>query len=219
MKLISLSSNTSRFVLFTLSIIVIGLGFQNCAKQDQEDSSSLSQESIDTYPSRYPAPEIEVLNTIPTVLKIDSVVVSFKVNFFGLGQLTNATCTLNGVLLRNCTDGMLTIENLTDSANQLVISAVGTYDRKPKDKIIVFQVDKTPPTVRFSSLPANPSNQKNFNFTFLATDATTDVASVECSLDNGSFISCNSMSQFNATNLSNGEHFLAVRATDRRHRL
>ncbi len=215
LKIISLSSNTTRIVLLAVSTMVIGLGFQNCAKQNQEDSSSLSKESIDTDPSRYAAPEIEILNTVPTVLKIDSVIVNFKVNFFGLGQLTNATCTLNGVLLRNCTDGMVTIENLKDSSNQLVISAMGTYDRKPQDKVIVFQVDKTPPNVRFSSVPADPSNQKNFNFTFLATDSMTDVASVECSLDGGLYISCTSMSQFNVTNLSNGEHTLSVRATDR----
>lgn len=195
-------------------VLVVFFGFQNCAKQGEEEAASTASDLIDQDPSRFSEPEIEILSTVPNVLKTDSLIVSFTVNFFGYGKLQSATCKLNGVDLRNCTDGMVTIENLRDSAYQLVISAQGSNNRKPKDKIIAFQVDKTPPVVRLSTTPSNPSNQRNFNFTFSATDSTSTVASVECSLDGGPFISCTSMSSFNAANLSNGERSIAVRATD-----
>lgn len=69
-------------------------------------------------------------------------------------------------------------------------------------------VDGTAPAVTLTSHPANPSNDTAPSFGFSASET----ATFECKLDGGAFGACTSPTGY--TNLVDGSHTFAVRATD-----
>ena len=75
-----------------------------------------------------------------------------------------------------------------------------------------FQIDKILPDTAISSQPTNPSASTDASFAFSGSDATSGVASFQCSLDGAAFVTCTSPQNY--TGLASGSHTFQVRAID-----
>ncbi|MFM8311728.1 MAG: IPT/TIG domain-containing protein, partial [Ilumatobacteraceae bacterium] len=77
---------------------------------------------------------------------------------------------------------------------------------------VTFTVDVTAPSVNVTS-PTSPTRLTSASVAFTATDGGSGIATVECSLDGGTFTVCTSPASLSG--LGAGSHTLVVRATDR----
>jgi hypothetical protein len=76
----------------------------------------------------------------------------------------------------------------------------------------VYTVDKTaPPTPVLTQTPPDPSSQAESTFAWTDSEAG---LSFECSLENGTYVSCSSPYTYTVASNSNGVHQFAVRAVD-----
>jgi uncharacterized repeat protein (TIGR01451 family) len=125
---------------------------------------------------------------------------------FTVSEAATVECRLNGGAFAPCTspfdlgvlaEGSSTFEvRATDAAGN-----VGTAS-------YAWVVDLTPPSLSFTSTPANPTNQTSASFAFTVSGAT----SVTCRLDSGAFSACGS--PVTLSGLSDGSHTFTVRAED-----
>lgn len=89
------------------------------------------------------------------------------------------------------------------NGNQCTVAADGTTN-----SITAVFEDNLPPTISFSSVPLSYSNQASGMIAFTADEA----ATFECKVDSGTYTSCTS--PFSYSGLANGQHTVAIKATD-----
>lgn len=124
--------------------------------------------------------------------------------------LVSVQCKLDDQLAQDCLAQSLSMTNLTDGAHAVLIT-IADSESKEASFTVNFRIDATPPIASFGGTPGGTSGPaKSFEFT--ATDATSTIASFECSLDNSLFSTCTSPRAY--TNLAPGMHNFRVRAKD-----
>jgi large repetitive protein len=99
--------------------------------------------------------------------------------------------------------------NLADSPHTFTVRAIDTAGNIGASASYGWTIDTFAPTTTVTQKPASLSSTSSATFTFAASEAGSTFA---CRLDNGSFSSCASPKTY--TNLSDGPHTFAVRATD-----
>lgn len=88
-------------------------------------------------------------------------------------------------------------------------SAAGSLSSTFSADSAAIKVDKTAPETTINSKPADPTNSTSASFGFSSNETG---STFQCSIDNGSFSSCNSPKSYSS--LTNGPHTFQVRATD-----
>lgn len=118
-------------------------------------------------------------------------------------------CSLDGAAFTTCVSPQ-TYENLDMGVHTFAVrvrDSVGNLDPTPATR--TWLVDFTAPDTTLLSAPSGTISMASALFTFTASE--TEVT-FECSLDSAAFATCTS--PFNATDLEQGAHTFAVRATD-----
>lgn len=128
-----------------------------------------------------------------------------------LSGIASQNCQFNGSPLSNCSSP-LKLANLTQANNKLQIQVVDRAGNLSQMATADWSIDFTAPTIAFQSTPANPSEDLVQKFSFIATDAETGVAKIECSLDQSAFMAC--QSPYEIPDLSEGAHSLIVQVTN-----
>jgi len=120
-------------------------------------------------------------------------------------------CSLDGASYAACTSprNFTGLSNGSHTFNVRATSATGT-DSTPGS--FTWTVDNVSPTTAFTSAPSGTRASTSESISFTATDATSGVASYECSLNNATFTVCTSPAAL--TGLAQGAQNFRVRSTD-----
>ncbi len=129
-----------------------------------------------------------------------------------VGHVEGFECSLDTGAFAACT----TPEELTglgDGPHVFKVRAVngeGNVDFSPAT--YEWKVDTTPPEVTITAGPSGTTKATTAKFEFTATDAGSEIAGYECSLDSAAFEACASPKEY--AGLADGSHTFEVRATD-----
>ncbi|MBI3071470.1 MAG: hypothetical protein HYY84_05010 [Deltaproteobacteria bacterium] len=153
-----------------------------------------------------PAPPDTAFAVVPATLS-NSAAASFS--FFCLSA-TNCSylCSLDNATETSC-ESPLQLTAIADGAHTFAVRAVsgaGVRDQTPAS--FTWTVDTTGPAVVFDGGPAALTNAASGTIAFAATEP----ASFSCTFDDGGAANCTS--PFSFSGLADGQHTLAVRATD-----
>ncbi len=129
---------------------------------------------------------------------------------FGFTASEPATfqCKLDGEPFAACATPK-TYTTVADGAHSFAVRAIDTAGNIGASASYGWTIDTFAPTTTITQKPASLSSTSSATFAFAASEAGSAFA---CRLDNGSFSSCASPNTY--TNLSDGSHTFAVRATD-----
>nr|HEX4317278.1 Ig-like domain-containing protein [Kofleriaceae bacterium] len=116
-------------------------------------------------------------------------------------------CKVDGGAFAACSSPD-TITGLADGSHTFTVQATDTAGNVGS-AAFTWTIDTVPPTVTFTSTPANPSNSASATFAFTSNDGT---ATLTCSLDGATFTACASPKAL--TGLADGSHTFTVHATD-----
>lgn len=125
-------------------------------------------------------------------------------------NLASVTCAIDGGSFSACTSPR-SFTSLAQGDHTVVVRATDNAGNTTEDDV-TFRVDTIAPDLTIQS-PANNSfiSSTSVNVSFTTSDANADA--VECRLDSGSFAACTSA--YALSGLSQGNHTVQVRATDR----
>lgn len=129
-----------------------------------------------------------------------------------LGSVVGFECRLDGGSYAACTSPH-TYPGLAEGDHTFFVRAVDWINlRDSTPASYTWTVDTLAPTTEILSSPAALSAGADATFEFTGADGGSGVASYQCSIDGGSFAACTSPTTY--TDLSDGDHTLAVRAID-----
>lgn len=158
--------------------------------------------TVDTVP---PSVTIDNLASLPLITNITSMTFVFSSSEPG-----TFTCSIDGGAGSPCTSPK-TYTGLAEGAHNIsinVVDSVGNASANPAT--FSWSIDVTAPIA--SIVNVNPNSAVN-NSTDLSIEFnSSESASFECSVDNAAYVSCSS--PLNLSNVAEGNHWFAVRATD-----
>jgi hypothetical protein len=129
---------------------------------------------------------------------------------FTANEASTFECKLDGSDFAPCSSPKIyTNPNLGDGLHSFAVRAIDTAGNIGTSASYGWTIDTFAPTTTITQKPASLSSTSSATFAFAASEAGSTFA---CRLDNGSFSSC--ASPTNYANLSDGPHTFAVRATD-----
>ena len=121
---------------------------------------------------------------------------------------TTQQCSLDGGAFAACASPK-TVAGLAQGSHTFQVKATDAAGNTGAAASFTWTVDTTPPTVTFTSTPANPSNSASATFAFTVSETGT---TQQCSIDGGAFAACTSPRTL--AGLADGSHTFAVKATD-----
>jgi large repetitive protein len=124
---------------------------------------------------------------------------------FSANETAVFACKLDGGSFVACSSPK-SYSNLVDAAHTFTVRATDVAGNTGGASH-EWTIDTIAPTVAITRAPTNPSNVTSPVFEFSASDG-----SVQCKLDEGSFVACTSPKSY--SNLGDGTHTFTVRATD-----
>ncbi len=158
------------------------------------------------------APVIAFQQTPPALGNSSSAAFKYSITDAGTGVQTSE-CSLDGAAYIACAMDMMNYANLADGSHTFQVRATDRAGNVGLSALQTFVIDLKPPAVRLTEVPAAFSNLKDFNFRFEATDDR-GIARVECRVDAGSYVVCDSNSAHMVRDLAEGGHRFSVRAID-----
>lgn len=123
-------------------------------------------------------------------------------------------CSLDGAAYAACGKDAMSYAGLAEGSHNFRVRAYDKAGNAGLSELVTFEIDLKPPTVQLTVVPPAFSNLANFNFGFVAND-NKGIAKVECKLDAGAYVNCDSVSSHMARNLAEGGHRFTVKATDK----
>jgi len=139
---------------------------------------------------------------------------SFRYSITDAGSgVQSQECSFDGGAYVACSNSASDFANLADGSHNFKIRATDKAGNVGNSPVITFEVDKKPPTVLLTKVPQAYSNQANFTFNFTATDDR-GIDKVECKIDAGAYVNCDTLGSHLAQNLAEGGHRFTVRAID-----
>ena len=128
--------------------------------------------------------------------------------------IASCTLTISDGQTHDCSggDGSADFSMSDGSGYTASISISDNAGNSASSNTDTFGVDTTSPSASIDSNPAHPSDSTTATFEFSGSDATSGVASIECSLNDAAYGACTS--PFSQANMGDGEHTFAVRAID-----
>lgn len=182
------------------------LPFQNCSKKFSTDAS-LTETPQNTVGN----PDISFTNTA-VFINTASVELNFSMIIPQGDFLQSALCQVGSRVAQSCDSGRVVYNDLADGQHSLRV-LVTTQNGGSVEETHVFSKDTIAPVVTVSSTPATITSSTAASFVFVTSDSLSGLQSIECSIDNGSFIPCSSPSNYNG--LASGARSFRLRATDR----
>jgi CSLREA domain-containing protein len=125
--------------------------------------------------------------------------------------VTTVECRIDAEAFGAC-ESPETFTDLPDGPHTFEVKATDAAGNTSTPVSRSWTVDTEPPEVTITSGPAGTVNSTTAIFQFAATDETSTVTSIECSLDGAAFSTCASPKEY--TGLANGNHKFEVKATD-----
>lgn len=127
---------------------------------------------------------------------------------FTANEAATFECKLDGEPFAACA-APKTYTTVANGAHSFAVRAIDTAGNIGASVSYGWTIDTFAPTTTITQKPTSTSSASSATFAFAASEASSAFA---CRLDNGSFSSCASPKTY--TNLSDGPHTFAVRATD-----
>jgi hypothetical protein len=137
---------------------------------------------------------------------------SFSFSGTDFGHVDHFICSLDGGSFATCASPA-DLTELGDGGHKFAVRAVdgeGTFDNP--GAIYEWTIDTTPPDPAIDGHPAVETSSREATFSFSASDATSGVKQIECSLDGAGFEACESPQQ--VSGLGDGAHSFRARAVD-----
>ena len=185
--------------------------FQNCSEgfkvADQAGVLELSSSALSINP-------VVTLSASPDLVNTNTYTLPFNVTLATVEgvSLSSVTCQLDSGVPQDCSARTITFSNLPEGDHTIRVVAV-TNQGQRAEMTKSFRKDGLPPVITVSAQPSLVTNQTSASFSFIVSDALSDVASIECSLDNAAFTPCTSPAS--ASGLTAGSRNYRIRATDR----
>ncbi len=159
------------------------------------------------------APAITFLLTPPPFSNMVNASFKYSITDAGSG-VESQQCSLDGAAYAACAIDAMAYAGLLDGSHNFRVRATDKAGNVGNSSVVTFEIDLKPPAVRFTDVPAAFSNLSAFNFKYEATDDR-GVARVECKIDAGAYVNCDTLGAHLVQNLVEGGHRFTVRASDR----
>lgn len=156
------------------------------------------------------APEI-VITAPPAIVQSDFLSISFQVSDSQSG-VKSVSCSLDSAPFSSCVSPV-THSNLLAGDHSFRVQAIDNAGNMVTSAPVLFKVDLASqvPQLSFTQTPAKLSNQNQASFSFSVT-AQNSIQSLQCRLDQMSFVDCVSPAVFSS--LADGPHQMTVKAVD-----
>ena len=128
--------------------------------------------------------------------------------------VASAQCSLDSGAFSNCALDSSTLTGLAAGKHTFQVKALDKAGNSSLSDLRSFTIDLTPPSVRFTAVPVQFTNQKDFTFTFVATDDN-GVDHVDCKLDGAAYAACSSLTAQTVAGMAEGNHSFTIRAVDK----
>jgi hypothetical protein len=141
---------------------------------------------------------------------------SFKYSITDSGSgVDSQECSLDGGAYAACSKDSMAYMGLAEGSHNFRVRAKDKAGNQGLSELVTFVIDLSPPAVQLTVVPPKFSNQASFNFGFNATDSGSGIARVECRVDAGAYMNCNSLSAHLVNGLAEGGHRFTAKATDK----
>ncbi len=203
-------------LLFLLPTLVF---FQNCGGTfTSNNASQLSSESLgdSTSPNLPPAsasPQVTLKSKLNALTNIRNQRLEFQIINAGKFLAKTAVCKFDDMSDVDCSSLVFTMSNIADGDHKLIVTVSGQNGEILPSYAVVFRVDATVPVVSLTAVPPTVASNNFVKIEFVTNDQLSGVQSSECSFDAGAFKAC--VSPLNLTDLSEGNHSIAVRCYDK----
>lgn len=183
-----------------------------------DGAGHLSPDATHTWNIDQGQPSIEITRKPPLLTNSLEALFVFQ-GKDSLGQaLVEYQCQVNGLDFQVCTSS-----EASPFAATGVRSGVNTFKVKGKSQTGIWSaeaayswtVDQTPPLISIVSGPKPLTNVTTATFVLSASDADSEIASVECRLDGGSYQDCKTLVHSYSGLVPDKEHVFEARATDK----
>lgn len=198
-----------RFILRLLSgfsLFAMALSFQNCSESFRVVSGEEKLSSV--APAR-----LVLANSVANLSSSSDLNLNFEVVLTQGLEITSVNCQIDASQPVDCTDGNFSISGLADGDHVAKVTVEDDAGRKVEALSSMFRVDATAPTLTVSQAPSGATGNNFANLIFTASDATSGIDQVLCSLDGGAFANC--ASPVALTNLSSGLHVFRIKVSDK----
>lgn len=128
--------------------------------------------------------------------------------------VASAQCSLDSGAFANCALDSQTLTGLAAGKHTFQVKALDKAGNSSLSDVRSFTIDLTPPSVKFTAVPAKFTNQKDFTFMFQATDDN-GVDHVDCKLDGAAYATCSSLTAQAVAGMAEGNHSYTIRAVDK----
>lgn len=142
-----------------------------------------------------------------------SALFKYAISDVGSG-VASSECSFDNGAYAACSMDMMSYTNLLDGTHTFQVRATDKAGNVGLSEKVSFVIDLKAPTVRLVNVPPAFSNAKDFNFTFEASDDR-GIERVECRVDAGAYVVCNSLSNQMVRDLAEAGHRFTVKAVDK----
>ncbi len=204
-------------LLFVLSIQFISLLFfyTNCGQagfkiQDLESKAPPVQLSI---LNDFKIENFEITQRPLDLSNLKQASAKFRYNGV-LDPRIHFACQIDGEEAFGCDSYSVELASILDGAHSLKIYL--KYDQELRLLTdLGFQIDSTKPIVTMNSRPASITPDRNYLFSFKATDNLSGVRSIECALGTSAFVDCAKDQQFGGNGLVEGDYVFKIKVVDK----
>ena len=205
--------NFVKYLVIPMSLLGIAFFYQNCSGGFKTDEMMNTQQLLQQSTSAaLSVPQIEIVSAPSNISNSKNISIQLKTSLDSRTQIKSLTCQLNNNTVVDCSNQVFTANNLADGDYTLRLSLEDSAGQKAPEKIVLFRIDATAPTVSVSSAPPSVSGNNSATFVFVASDLFSGVKDIECALDNLAYAICTS--PFLISNLTTGAHSFKIRARD-----
>lgn len=188
-------------------------GLHTFEVRGRDNSGNMSSPASRSWIVDTTAPSITFIQTPANPTKSANADYRYSIVDSGSGSgIASTQCSIDGAALSDCAADAKSYTGLAAGSHTFKVRATDKAGNF-REATHSFVIDQNPPTIRFTRVPPNPSKDAQYRFEFVATDDL-GVARVECRLDAGAWIACDSFTQHNVALLIGGDIRFSVRAID-----
>jgi hypothetical protein len=188
--------------------------FQNCGQPNLDGyqaNSDLAGPSGLENTSNPDEVKIVLKNQLPLLSNSKSIDISYDVDIGSNIKISKIECSLDSSRVP-CSFSGLSLNQLSDGDHILSIQVTDSNDRVIELLKKNFKIDVTAPLIDITQRSSATTGDGSATIVFSATDLSSGIGSIECSLDSGKFETCKSPLSFK--DLATGTHNLILRAKD-----
>lgn len=207
--------DSAAYAVCTTGIVYSNLSLGNHAFHARavDNAGNISQVANFSWAVDTTAPTVQFTQTPPPVSNSNSATFGFNGKESDGTAITQFECRVDNGAFAACTSPSV-VNNLAEGMHSFGVRGQSRYGIYSSELVYNWSVDLTAPVIAITQTPPALTNSNSAQFVFTVTDSGSGVAAVGCSLDNGAYQDCKTLTA-NFSNLAgDAQHTFRVQAFD-----